>query len=289
MAQSVGNLATLTSEAEGVFLSNGLTAGVRSDGRNCHDRRPISITTNTISAANASATLDCDNTHIIVGIKTDITTLPSGAVNRCRLVRIGVECPEQPGEEEQQLNTALDVLMFKGLDETCLIIDNPFAWTISIDILITGVIHPSIVELSSLAIIAAFKGLWLPKVSVIPPLEEGEKPSINLEEEDTNGHDITPLVSALPICVVSGINGPRMVVDVSAAEAKSCRGVLAVGVDRKGCIVSIWKWNMIVREEASCMGMDPHLLPELLIHAQEEASHLYDALHRAGGLLQHQQ
>lgn len=33
MAQSVGNLATLTSEAEGVFLSNGLTAGVRSDGR----------------------------------------------------------------------------------------------------------------------------------------------------------------------------------------------------------------------------------------------------------------
>lgn len=89
------------------------------------------------------------------------------------------------------------------------------------------------------------------------------------------GHDITPLVSALPICVVSGINGPRMVVDVSAAEAKSCRGnsgdndnrvyyvvigVLAVGVDRKGCIVSIWKWNMIVREEASCMGMDPHVI-----------------------------
>ncbi|KAF4686974.1 hypothetical protein FOZ60_004644 [Perkinsus olseni] len=265
-----------------VFLSNGLTAGVRADGRNCHDRRPVSIATDTISAANSSSTLHCDDTDIIVGIKTDVVVLPDKD-KHIGLIQLGIECPEQP-EEAQQLQTALTVLMMRGIDESCLLIDKdePFAWSISIDILITGIINPSVVELSSLAIIAAFRGLWIPKVTIIPPLEEGEKPSINLEEGDSRGQDIAPLVSSLPVCVVCGINGPRMVVDVSAAEAKCCRGVLAVGVDRKGCIVSMWKWQMILREEASSsMAMDPHLLPELLTHAQDEASNLFTALHEA--------
>ena len=65
---------SLLSEAEKTFISHGVEADIRGDGRSRGDLRPMMLETGVVSHASGSCHLRLANTDILVAVKTELGT-----------------------------------------------------------------------------------------------------------------------------------------------------------------------------------------------------------------------
>lgn len=68
------------------FITDGIDLGVRVDGRQCLDFRPMEIETGIISHTNGSARLKLNGTDILVGIKVELGEPDSNIPDEGRLL-----------------------------------------------------------------------------------------------------------------------------------------------------------------------------------------------------------
>ena len=81
----------MLSDAEKTFISHGVEANLRSDGRTRNHIRPMVMETGVVSHASGSCHLRLANTDILVGVKTELATPEPTAPDQGR-VAFFVDC-----------------------------------------------------------------------------------------------------------------------------------------------------------------------------------------------------
>jgi len=211
----------------------------RIDGRGPKDLRPISIQTNLLAKAEASALVKMGDTKIMTGIKVEVGSpfpdRPDEGIFTVNAELLPLASttfePGPPDERGVELARVVDRSLREGrvldLKRLCLI-EGEKVYALFIDIYVLDY-DGNYFDPSLLSALAALATLKIPKYEVV-----------NGKVEKT-GEYFQPELTSLPISVMIGIIGERFLVDPQIEEEKVLDVSLIITTDEKGNIVSIQK------------------------------------------------
>ena len=245
-------LKTQLSSKDVMFVKKGLVARIqrnkiynlllqdkRIDGRGPKDLRPISIQTNLLAKADASALVKMGSTKILTGIKVEVGSPFSDRPDE-GIFTVNAELlplasttfePGPPDERGVELARVVDRSLREGkaldLRKLCLV-EGEKVYVLFIDIYVLdydgNYFDPALI--SALAALATLK---IPKYEVVDGKVEKTDEYFQLE------------LTSLPFSVMIGIIGEKFLVDPQIEEEKVLDVSLIIGTDEKGNIVSIQK------------------------------------------------
>jgi len=220
-------------------IYNLLLQDKRIDGRGPKDLRPISIQTNLLAKADASALVKMGSTKILTGIKVEVGSPFSDRPDE-GIFTVNAELlplasttfePGPPDERGVELARVVDRSLREGkaldLKKLCLV-EGEKVYVLFIDIYVLdydgNYFDPALI--SALAALATLK---IPKYEVVDGKVEKTDEYFQLE------------LTSLPFSVMIGIIGEKFLVDPQIEEEKVLDVSLIIGTDEKGNIVSIQK------------------------------------------------
>jgi len=220
-------------------IYNLLLQDKRIDGRGPKDLRPISIQTNLLAKADASALVKMGSTKILTGIKVEVGSPFSDRPDE-GIFTVNAELlplasttfePGPPDERGVELARVVDRSLREGkaldLKKLCLV-EGEKVYVLFIDIYVLdydgNYFDPALI--SALAALATLK---IPKYEIVDGKAEKTGEYFQLE------------LTSLPFSVMMGIIGEKFLVDPQIEEEKVLDVSLIVGTDEKGNIVSIQK------------------------------------------------
>lgn len=234
----------LISDAERVYIEQGAADGIRGDGREALDLRPVTLETGVLPTASGSARVRIGGvTDILVGIKGEVVE-PNVTTPNEGLLSFSVECsslasPEFVGRGAAELNAELSQLLSrlyasstsKTLREGLLLILGKKCWVLHVDALVLDS-GGNLFGALSIAVRAALRDVRLPRVIVIPG-EADEDDEIEVDEEV-----FEKLVKSqeAPIAVTISAVGESgtYIADCTSEEELCAKSALTVGVNLKG-------------------------------------------------------
>lgn len=255
------------STSERLFIEDGVALGCRADGRGCLARRSMSLKCGVLDSANGSALLKLSQTHVLVGVKADITAPMPGAADRGMVV-VNVECcpsaaPEFEGRGGQELNRELACVVEKMIScnmdlKSLVIIEGEQCWRLNIDavVLESG---GNLFDAITFAARAALYNTRLPRIEVV---SRGEGQEIELSDDPLECTSID--VSSVPLCITLVIIGEHFVVDATLEEEVCMKARVSVAVNSDGKYCGV--------EKGGKGGVDPSKLCEVLHVAQKLGS-----------------
>lgn len=270
------------SVAEKKYLHDGITQGLRNDGRGCFDYRRIFFETDVVPTASASCRLRAGNSDLIAGVKCEMAT-PSSLTPTEGSFRISVECAPSmlPGIREREkdeisreLSTLIDTLVatddIVNRRALCLV-PGRFAWDINVDLLVLTS-GGNLLDAVSLAVAAVLKDTILPDVQVVPAIEEGEEDKLAVDDRPGIGKPF-PL-RKLALCVTVAQIGERFLLDVTTEEEGCAEAMLCIVIDAsKSEVIGVHKLGRGLFDASS--------IPEMLEHCKATASALAGQLEQA--------
>lgn len=270
-------------ESERQFLLDGVSQGLRNDGRGCFDYRRISFELGPIPSTTGSCRLRAGDTDLIVCVKCDVAK-PSRHHPEQGKFQIAVECAasvsvafSSEGGGAEDSNRRLSLLlesMCAGegvVDRKALcVLPGVFVWDVHIDVLVLTS-GGNLLDSVSLALCAALSETLLPKVEVLEAMEEGEVVQLRVDDRPEVG---TPFpLRRLPLCVTVAQIQDRFLFDVTSEEELCADAMLCVVVDAKcGEIIGLHKLRRGLFDMAA--------LPPMLQRCRATAAALMQQLDR---------
>jgi len=242
------------SDAEEVFIRDGIKLGVRQDGREALDLRTLMVENNVLPQVNGSSRLRLGlGTEILCSVKLEISEPSEEAPGRGKLevsVDINQACVRQQGyqrDEGKRLgNVGTEMSEFLrnmyvesgavDLDALC-VIPGKFCWTVFIDVVVLQT-DCNVLDASTLAIFVALDCTRIPKLQLVP----GESGGMEDFEVVGDLSQATALpVHDVPLLVTVHWIGSTALLDASAEEIACANGTISVAVDAAGCCRSLHK------------------------------------------------
>lgn len=137
----------LLSEAEKVFILNGIQENIRCDGRRRSDYRPMEVETDVVQNSNGSARLRLANSDVLASIKAEIDVPHTSRPNEGK-IEFFVDCsanatPEFEGRGGEELALEISNTLSKAYTspnvfdlKTLCILSKKHCWKLYIDILV---------------------------------------------------------------------------------------------------------------------------------------------------------
>lgn len=265
------------SEAERIFIADGIAQDVRNDGRSREDFRPFTIETGIISQASGSARLQLGNTDVLATVRAELGPPPSGKPSHGR-IEIAVECSptaareyEGRGGEElaNDLVQALERSFLGGssgagsaLDLTALCIaEGKTCWVLYLDALLLSM-DGNLLDAIGIAFKAALNDLRLPMVEMAEDAEDEQDFELR---DDVEGARID--VTNVPLIVTITKFGRHHIVDASTEEESQMSSALSIGVTSLGRIAGISKRGSV--------GLHPSIIHDMTSVAGRIAKSLH--------------
>jgi len=255
----------MISESERLFIQDGVTQGLRNDGRGTLEYRPVFVRSNVVAQADGSCRVRCGDSEVLAGAKLDLTQPDSSRPNEGKFI-VAVEFPaavasslnaraqEDLGEYYADLLERLcvnrSVLDVKKL---C-VLKGRFVFNVHIDIIVLSA-GGSLVDALSMAIRTTLRDLRIPYVEVIRGQEEGEEDRVVVDERPDSAATLTG-VEKIPLVITMGLVAGRFLIDLTREELACASSTVMAAVDVHGRCVGIQK--------RGSGAVDPSLLPSVL-------------------------
>ncbi|GAB4822267.1 hypothetical protein N2152v2_009313 [Parachlorella kessleri] len=275
--------------AEVEYITQGVEADMRNDGRKKEDFRAIELQLGVIAQASGSARLRLGNTDVIVGVKVEIGS-PDPDMLDCGRLAFSVECSpvassafQGRGGEElgAELTRSLERALYPGptgrgggVDLSQLsIVAGKTCWVLYVDALVLN-IDGNVLDALSLAAKAALADTRIPKVEVTPGEDPTDEPDYEVDDDPAACSRLN--VQSVPVIVTVSQIGRSCAVDPTAAEelcssaALQARVCSRVAVDSSGRVCGLTKR----RQQA----LDPAILLDMVDIAQRLGPRLHKAL-----------
>lgn len=243
-------ISLLLSSSEKEYITLGVKANIRADGRKRLDFRHFVLDTDTIPQAAGSARVHLGATDILVSIKTDIgrpdLETPEEGNIHCSVDSSsgGLSGADQEDRRREDKNAEMSTTLLAmikdsgGLNRKSLsIVPGKHCWSIFVDVLILGE-DGNVMDAIMLATRAALQRTRLPGVTVE---EGGEATEIVLSDNPSLARAID--VSSLPISVTLSQIGQAFVVDATIPEEVCTESSLLIAVNRDGEILYTKKYS----------------------------------------------
>ncbi len=225
------------SASERAYCREGVSLGIREDGRTPADHRPITVELGVLQNANGSAHL-CIGSHtdVIAGVKAQITEPPAANPGN-GIVDVSIECApslfvdmhSRREDVNSELDNAVKQILHAALPLSSLcVMPGRFAWHIYIDVIVLAV-DGNILEAVSCAIWAALVDTRLPLLVPVRA-EAGFKDDFSLETGD--GSEVKLATNNLPIYVTLARIGDKYIVDATQHEEACSTSRVQFAVDR---------------------------------------------------------
>lgn len=234
-------------------MLDGVSHGLRNDGRGCFDYRRISFETGTIPTSMGSCRLRAGDTDVIVGVKCEMAAVkPGRARTDAGHFQIVVECAASvsralvDGREGddwgRDLSAMLEALCAGDdvVDRKALCVaPGAFVWEVYVDVLVMAS-GGNLLDSASLALCAALSETLLPKVEIEEAMEEGEAIQLKVDDRPEMG---TPFpLKKIPLCVTVTQIAGQFLFDVTPEEEACADAMICVVVDAKlGDIIGLHK------------------------------------------------
>ncbi|KAJ1653433.1 hypothetical protein IWQ61_006437 [Dispira simplex] len=266
---------SLISPAERGYIREGISTGIRSDGRNRQDFRDYIVNLDVISHSNGSARCRIGyGTDVLVGIKAETMLLdPTQPPNQGKVI-CHVECsPSVVRRWDQRtaddLNNNLTQFLTRCLNQyggidlgRMCIIPGKACWVLYVDALVLdfdGNLHDALL----LAVRGALFNTRIPELNV-QEVDEGE---FDFEaNSDPEAAQPVPGWEKVPLCVTLNRCGEHYFVDATATEEQCTEAKLSVVINHQGEICAVQK---------GALGAIPH---QMYTNMVQSAAHLVTQL-----------
>eukprot|EP00871_Galdieria_phlegrea_P004413 jgi/Galph1/4973/GphlegSOOS_G3644.1 len=239
------------SKAERSYLLEDVDQGIRLDGRNQFEYRPISLEVDVLPSASGSARLRLGETEVLVGVKVEVE---DAAANTQEIVRLcfTVECSgsaniDLQGKGTELLNAELRKTLenancFSNLfeNESLAVYRGKLCWILQVDILVldTG---GNLLDAVSIATRAALAKTLIPKVHV----QEGENGALELEIDDNPSACHKLDVCRVPVFISFCMVGKAFVLDPSLEEETCSEGKVFIAIEENGNICHFYCFGLL--------------------------------------------
>jgi len=272
------------SESERRFLLDGVTHGLRNDGRGCFDYRRISFETGTIPTSMGSCRLKAGDTDIIIGVKCEMVAVKPGrarpdaghfqiVVDVAASVSRALVDGFSADDWGRNLSAMLESLCAGDdvVDRKALCVSpGAFVWEVYVDVLVLAS-GGNLLDSVSLALCAALSETLLPKVEVEEAMEEGEPVQLKVDDRPEMGTRF-PLKKT-PLCVTVAQIGGQFLFDVTREEEVCADAMICIVVDAKcGDVIALHKLGRGLFDIAS--------LPPMMERCKATAAALMQQLER---------
>ena len=257
----------MISSSEVLYFTDGISQGIRADGRSCDAIRPMSVDLGVVASANGSCRVRSRGTDLYIAIKCDIGR-PTSSKPREGIVNVSVEfgCSVLPRLQDftgrqatleadafaEIVSSHVVALCLSGLNREQFCIEPGRAcWIVSVDVLVEAIDGP-ILDPISLGVRAAFMDLELPIVAVTPDGEtrDGNDKMPVVPRVELTGDVWNPSSSGLPaICVSVGVfcENSVMLVDLDRIEENLAKSkgnnLITISVNESGDCCGIHKFG----------------------------------------------
>ena len=208
--------------------------GIRPDGRQLNEYRPLNIGIGSITTADGSAVLKLGKTTVVCGVRAQLTNPPVLNPNEGYLV-INITIPgvskgitKHTSEEATTLNQIVQEMVSnsKMFDLASLIIEKEkLCWSLFCDVIVCNN-DGNALDACLLALVGALKNTQLPGVTVD---EDSDLPVVNSAVKQE------VVLREIPVCVSTAIFRENyVIVDPNAEEEKLSSGNMVVCTLEKG-------------------------------------------------------
>eukprot|EP01029_Cantina_marsupialis_P028746 TRINITY_DN777957_c0_g1_i1.p1 TRINITY_DN777957_c0_g1~~TRINITY_DN777957_c0_g1_i1.p1 ORF type:complete len:288 (-),score=70.08 TRINITY_DN777957_c0_g1_i1:124-987(-) len=260
--------------SERKFISEGVIAGIRGDGRNSTDFRPIIIETNILPNANGSTRILGRGLDILVAVSAEIGETDQ---NKGSVV-VDVKAANET-EETNVKDTLESMLLSKGAFpmEKLVVIPGKYAWTVFIDVQIKQS-NGNTIDLTAFG---AYCAINCCRVAALKYIKDGTGELIDFEV-NPNPYDAVPLECNLTINLTLRKIAGTFIVDPTAAEEACSEGGVGVSINSSGKVCAVRKQGageMDPKEIFAAMKVGQNVADEIfakLKAALEEEKRVFD-------------
>ncbi|KAK9170712.1 3' exoribonuclease family, domain 1 family protein [Cryptosporidium meleagridis] len=272
------------SDSEKLFLEDGVDQGIRNDGRDLTDFRPIVIALDVISTANGSSRIRNDELDIIVAVKCEIVSVTGKNESQTGgSILVNVDCSNIMDkisnvassftEEDYSFYITCIVkdMCFKNFDLSKLtILENKLYWNIYIDATILS-FGGNMVDWVTIAIHTALRTTRIPKIHV--------SPSISTKENNKDvSYTVSPSVCSgtlfpfqdIPFIISAGCIRGKVIWDMNMQEQICSKTIIALSINSKG--------ECVAMNKVYSNTLDLNLIPTIINKAAEISSEISKSL-----------
>ncbi|KAJ3371418.1 Exosome complex component RRP42 [Allomyces arbusculus] len=270
----------LISPAEAQYITSGVLADVRADGRKRTQFRDLVLETGVLANASGSCRLQLDGTDILVGVKVDVDQVDPDAPN-CGRFECSVDCAPTAAvslgdtRSLDDVNTEWTQLLTRrftrnalaGIDLTQLcIIPESTCWVVYIDAVVLAVAG-NVADALFLAVKAALATTTVPATTLVD-LADGEQ-DFEVVDDPAAAKPIAGIAD-LPLCVTVNKIGTRHILDAALLEEQVASARLFVFANPDASVAHVQK--------SGSGGIEPSLLREMTRTGANMASLLHHRL-----------
>eukprot|EP01068_Selenidium_serpulae_P001507 Selendium_serpulae@DN1654_c0_g1_i1.p1 len=236
------------SNAEKAFLEDGVVQGLRADGRDCLDSRPLCVDVDLIPSASGSARIQSADADVVVCVKCTMGPPPRDAQDEGTLVLnidcmgcVNVEVDGWTGDDVGPFLTTTLMALCLGrhvLDYKRLCVEpGHFAWSVAIDATVLNA-GGNLLDVVCLGIKGALMNCRLP-VIVVGDSEDAEDGDKDFEVDEREESAVEFPHNTIPLCVTMGLICGRCVLDMTPEEEFCSSAKVTVAVNEAGRSVGV--------------------------------------------------
>ncbi|KAH8583097.1 exoribonuclease PH [Cryptosporidium sp. chipmunk genotype I] len=277
------------SDSEKLFLEDGVDQGIRNDGRDLTDFRPIVIALDVISTANGSSRIRNDELDIIVAVKLSqrflsfiiITIILFSSNIMDKISNVAPSFTEE--DYSLYVTSIIRDMCFKNFDLSKLTIsENKLYWNIYIDATILS-FGGNMVDWVMIAIHTALRTTRLLKLT---PINTNRIPKItvspSISTKENNNKDISYTVSPsicsgtlfpfqdIPFIISAGCIRGKVIWDMNMQEQICSKTIIALSINSKG--------ECVAMNKVYSNTLDLNLIPTIINKAAEISSEISKSL-----------
>ncbi|TRY49823.1 Exoribonuclease domain containing protein [Cryptosporidium tyzzeri] len=272
------------SDSEKLFLEDGVDQGIRNDGRDLTDFRPIVIALDVISTANGSSRIRNDELDIIVAVKCEIISVTGkNEPQTGGSILVNIDCSNimdkisnvAPSFTEEDysfyITSIVKDMCFKNFDLSKLsILENKLYWNIYIDATILS-FGGNMVDWVTIAIHTALRTTRIPKIHV--------SPSISTKENNKDvSYTVSPSVCSgtpfpfqdIPFIISAGCIRGKVIWDMNMQEQICSKTIISLSINSKG--------ECVAMNKVYSNTLDLNLIPTIINKAAEISSEISKSL-----------
>lgn len=231
------------SDAEKLYVINGIQDNLRVDGRGCMDYRIVDVETDVQSNCSGSAHIRLANNDVLVGIKAELDTPDAQNPNKGR-IEVFVDCspnanPEFEGRGGEEIATEISRILTQAYNNArCLdlsslcVIPGVQVWVLYVDIIILQC-GGSLIDTASLAVKAALFNTKIPAITIKGSGEGTPEIEVSDDPYDVSRLDVTNVPCLITMLRV----GSQFIVDATQEEEVCSKSKFVLGVCADGSIM----------------------------------------------------